>query len=588
MATYKIKGKRYLRKYTAPVLTPVYGVSGDVATMAANLCSCPWEPVKPSDACFPSHIEASLDGNVAARDHFDAAAFCAGHADGLHRVYGQAACYVFTLPDEAEGASLTSLSVPVYSDPYNAGGVRLAVHTSDTLEIPADCATARTGSAHVDGVAPRTSSTSEDGAQTWTGAHATATITPASAITLKKYLMVVVALESFVGRAGYAEGSAYAMNAFSITTSTAISADGWTDGNAVPINCTGEAEPVSSQRLIITSYPNQNVSAPGPATKPGGLRAHRIFGSSKYGWVAAVGGATNMCAPALTILHGSYVYYLGLGEDYLGTNQALGTKDADADWYDTPPGKALQRGVGVTGVYLAPQYGATNLSPPSEQNAFKYFFVYVSTKEGMWRAGTASIAYGNRTGSYVEFFPLVSQIGSGGDLLLVTKSDSTAHPFDKTVIHEHYAECVSVGDGIITVGTRSVPFSGRVTGLGHCDGADSGTFLVAGDFDEIGGVRCRHVAKIDSRQNELAIKPLGIDGLLVPNCLDGFRVIRAGGAYYALGDFTELGGVSCPYGAATVTSTTVTPLGESIVDVAEYGVFSISKLTADRVSVAMS
>ena len=30
MATYKIKGKRHLRKYTAPALTPVYGVSGAV------------------------------------------------------------------------------------------------------------------------------------------------------------------------------------------------------------------------------------------------------------------------------------------------------------------------------------------------------------------------------------------------------------------------------------------------------------------------------------------------------------------------------------------------------------------------------
>ncbi len=248
MATYKIKGKRHLRKYTAPALTPVYGVSGAVATMAANLCDCPWEPVEPLDACFPSHAEASLDGNVAARDFFDAAAFCAGHADGLHRVYGQAACYVFTLPDEAVGASLTSLSVPVYSDPYNAGGIRLAVHTASTLEIPTDCATARTGLAHVDGVAPRTSSTSESGAQTWTGAHATVTISPASAITLQKYLMVVVALESFVGRAGYAEGAAYAMNAFSITTSAAISADGWTDGNTTPIDCTADT-PQSAQPI---------------------------------------------------------------------------------------------------------------------------------------------------------------------------------------------------------------------------------------------------------------------------------------------------------------------------------------------------
>ena len=255
MATYKIKGKRHLRKYTAPALTPVYGVSGAVATMAANLCECPWEPVEPLDACFPSHAEASLDCNVAARDFFDAAAFCAGHADGLHRVYGQAACYVFTLPDEAEGVCLTSLSVPVYSDPYNAGGIRLAVHTASTLEIPTDCAIARTGLAHVDGVAPRTSSTSESGAQTWTGAHATVTISPASAITLQKYLMVVVALESFVGRAGYAEGAAYAMNTFSITTSNAISADGWTDGNTAPIDCTADAAPAGHLVAEAGNYP---------------------------------------------------------------------------------------------------------------------------------------------------------------------------------------------------------------------------------------------------------------------------------------------------------------------------------------------
>lgn len=273
MATYKIKGKRYLRKYTAPVLTPVYGAAGDVATMTTGLCECPWRPVEPLDACLPSHAEAALDGNVASRDFFDAAAFCAGHADGLHRIYGQAACYVFTLPDEAVGASLTSLSVPVYSDPYNAGGVRLAVHTASTLGIPTDCATARTGSAHVDGVAPRTSSTSESGAQTWTGAHATATITPSSAITLQKYLMVVVALESFVARAGYAEGAAHAMNAFSITTSAAVSADGWTDGNTAPIDCTGEASSVvlfagGASPTWLQPLPTQNAGSQPPAVPP--------------------------------------------------------------------------------------------------------------------------------------------------------------------------------------------------------------------------------------------------------------------------------------------------------------------------------
>ena len=55
--------------------------------------------------CLTAHpgSEESDTHNLASREYFDAAAFCAGHENGMHRVYAQAACYRFALPETAAG-----------------------------------------------------------------------------------------------------------------------------------------------------------------------------------------------------------------------------------------------------------------------------------------------------------------------------------------------------------------------------------------------------------------------------------------------------------------------------------------------------
>ena len=62
MATYKIIGKRFLRKYTADVRTPVYAAATDAARIVAELCKVPWEasPVRQAEMppFLPDRLEA--------------------------------------------------------------------------------------------------------------------------------------------------------------------------------------------------------------------------------------------------------------------------------------------------------------------------------------------------------------------------------------------------------------------------------------------------------------------------------------------------------------------------------------------------
>ncbi len=248
MATYKIKGQRWLRKYTAKRSSPVYAAAVDAQTVVDSFCEIPWESVFEKDAGMTYHTDevvdeeskiTGLDKNVLIRNSFDAALFCAGHVGGQHRAYANAAVYRYEMPTAAIGLTLSSISIQVTSDPYNSRGVRLHVFTNSTGEIPMNCHTLRgedsSGEIIDDGttaaaVAPRTVET-RNKTDYWYPTVETATLSPTGGMTLQKYLFVLVALESYsTVRGNWMEGSSFIKNAVEITLSTPVS--GW-DSDAV-------------------------------------------------------------------------------------------------------------------------------------------------------------------------------------------------------------------------------------------------------------------------------------------------------------------------------------------------------------------
>lgn len=240
MPTYKIIGKRFLRKYTASDATPVYAAATDAARIVRELCNVPWEASAVRHAEIPPHGD---EKNPANREKFDAALFCAGHADNMHRAYANAAVYRYALPSAAVGKTLTGLTVRVTSDPYNAAGARVHVFTGATGEIPTNCRTVRgdgdDGQPLADGtvaagVAPRETKTIK-GQDYWYPVTDEASLAPMGGLVLGKYLFVAVVLESYgTTRGNWLEGASYADNLVSITLSAAVT--GWTDGQTYDLS----------------------------------------------------------------------------------------------------------------------------------------------------------------------------------------------------------------------------------------------------------------------------------------------------------------------------------------------------------------
>lgn len=246
MATYKIIGKRYLRKYTAPEATPVYAAATDAARIVRELCNVPWEASAVRQAEMPPHGDETNPQN---REKFDAALFCAGHGDNMHRAYANAAVYRYALPSAAVGKTLTGLAVRVTSDPYNAAGARVHVLTNQTGAVPTNCRTVRgdgdDGAALTDGtvaagVAPRETKTIK-GRDYWYPVTAEASLVPTGGLVLQKYLFVAVVLESYATtRGNWLEGASYADNLVSMTLSAAVT--GWTDGETYDLSDEAERE----------------------------------------------------------------------------------------------------------------------------------------------------------------------------------------------------------------------------------------------------------------------------------------------------------------------------------------------------------
>ena len=251
MPTYKIKTKRYLRKYTAADKLPVSAALIDAQRVVDELCNVPWEKAAATTAVITSHDESELDANVSNRDRFDAALFCADHANGAHRAYANAACYKITFPSGTAGKKLTSLKVRVTSDAYNASGARIALVTNSTGVIPTACAECRgEGGVHAAGVAPQTIQTV--GGQRYgypTIADCIFRVSPGegeyalptSGLTLGSYLYVFVLMENYNSvRGNWLEGSSCIVNQIEIVTDSAIT--GWTDGALIDLTGSPENE----------------------------------------------------------------------------------------------------------------------------------------------------------------------------------------------------------------------------------------------------------------------------------------------------------------------------------------------------------
>lgn len=243
--TYKLKGARWLRMWTAADRSSVYAAQSEAQKIADTLCDVPWTRAKSDGpAMFPLTAAKSLDENPANRDLFDAALFCADHSDGAHRAYANAAMYLFELPTTT-GVHLNSVKVHVESDAYNALGARVAVHLLDDPVLPTDCATVRTGAAHAEGVAARRT-VERDGRNYWYSNSTDVTITggtsesPAAIGELKQYLAVFVGMENYAtSRNEWLEGASYIRNLIEIETDAVVT--GWTDGGTYDCSDAGPA-----------------------------------------------------------------------------------------------------------------------------------------------------------------------------------------------------------------------------------------------------------------------------------------------------------------------------------------------------------
>lgn len=238
-ATYNLVGQRYLRLYTAPEPTQAYNAAVDAQRIADTLCTVPWRKAKPTSATSTSHVNEQLDANVAGRDKFDAALFCAEHTNGTHRAYANAAVYRYRLPDGSL-PNLTRLSVRVSSDPYNDLGARVVLYANDTGDIPMDCATCRgdnPGGIKLAGLAPRITKIGTDNKSYWYPNTTNAVFT--QQFRLQRYLFVFVLMENYASsRGNWLEGCSY-LESNRITLATDAPVPGWTDGSTIDLTEAG-------------------------------------------------------------------------------------------------------------------------------------------------------------------------------------------------------------------------------------------------------------------------------------------------------------------------------------------------------------
>lgn len=596
-------------RFVAQVSTaPARSKSTYLALMEENLAAlqkCPWKEAADVPAALADHDFTASTHLSSAYDAFKMTGnYSASTMTEI--AYAGMAAYRFKIPDSALASgsevALSSITLPVSRDRYLKSGLRVVAVLSDSATPSADWDVVRgSGGILLSAQLPQSA------AYLLAGAPGKDTLeidlSSVDSGNPSAYLWIYLTLEDYTEH--WDMYSAKEQRLYAVEGSAMLV------GGSAEFTFAGEVAPdtppsAAQTRLITTSYPSTSVKY-GSIASPTSFaaRAHRVFASVGTNCFAVVGGENAITEgsecfgswmPALAVRRLSSGTFTSdtvkfkLPNDYnFDSSSGTWPKDLASDWGSTPPGRALWRGIGVSGVAIAPMNGATDIYKPSSSGGsssavFKYFSVYVSTKEGCWRLGTFQIASNT---NYAEFFPNVVQVAPGGDMLLLRKAASSYGTYNPAWVYEWFPECVSVDSGVIHVGDRVVPFEGTITGLGSYYGIGSARFLVAGDLVSVGGVPCRHVIMVDALNDPIVVRPLDIDALdLVPNVYDNFRIIYAGGAYFVLGDFTSLGGIACTHGAATVAADGgVTALDQYIVDIVGTGESTCAYILANRTAI---
>ena len=594
-------------RFVAQVSTaPARSKSTYLALMEENLAAlqkCPWKEASDVPAALTDH---DFTASTYISDAYDAFKMTGNYSASTMTeiAYAGMAAYRFKIPDSAlvsgSEVALSSISLPVSRDRYLKSGVRVAAVLSDSAAPSADWDVVRgSGGILLSAQLPQTAAYLLAGAPGKDTPELAASSFTGLAETGHAYLWIYLTLEDYTEH--WDMYSANEQRLYAVEGSAMLV------GGSAEFTFAGEVAPdtpsaAAQTRLITTSYPSANVYKGTTCDVPSQVCAHRVFALQGHNCYVVVGGKNSVVVTAnnvsttygafapgfgirrISASDGTSILRVSLNPGYYQSDASSPPEaDLDADWYDTDAAKVLQRGYGVTGLAVAPLHGATDIYPPSAANTYKWLSLYLSTKTDCWRIGYCTL-----TNSAITFTPQVERIADGGELMLVTSVQS-AGPNSQEGSHNYSVECVSVGDGVIRVGDRSIPYEGKVTGLGSCAGMNSGSFLVAGDLVSVGGVPCSHVAKVFTLNDPITVSRLSIDYHdLTPNVYDNFRVVYAGGAYYALGDFTRLGNVECPYGVAKLTTAQVTAMNDRyIVDMASLGgnASDYVALTANRTAI---
>lgn len=611
MATYKIKGTRYLRKYTSAVAEPTYAAAIQAQNAANALCDVPWERSDyAGPAEFTSHDNATLDENVANRERFDAALFCAGHEGGRHRAYANAAFYLFKLPAAAEGVSLESVTVKAASDPYNSSGLRIAVHVLSSAELPTACATVRTGAGYEQGAVPRTAS-GEGDALRWYAAQGDVTVEPTAATNLTQYLAVFVGLENYAtSRDNWLEGSGVIDPVVELATGADVSG---LDANAV--NDCSVAETGGAVR--VTGYGQGSWSAFAGATTRRLFPGSALDATTKYmaiglcsyaapysplKWIsnAAVTAFSDSKAhlPGVALYSGGAVDKLVPGQTGTPTDAFL--LDASlVGCYDELAAGAVRQFF-TTGAVVDVTYSTSNVLSTAAE-----CFLWACCDSGVYLVGGlyrvkngsnyawCSAAGGNIVVARTQGGDTTTGLGPiatpGAADYYVALCPMTGAAYRSPLVHP-LVYGVNAGAGSISIGgIGDVAVDGVVTGIAAYDDPTSGRFVVSGDFKRVGGVACSHVAVVDVRTGKPFVTPAPFDGPgFAPNVYDRFSVRRVGQlttpTWYAIGAFTQLAGTACAKGAAAVAEDgTVTALDVYATDVVATGAAAVATVDAQAV-----
>ena len=646
MADYRIMGARYLRRYSETGRSPVTAAAMEAQRIVNTLCDLPWERVAEMHATVTSHgnDDASLNGNVDNRDRFDAALFCAEHANGMHRAFANAAVYVYEMPDSAVGTSAETVRCQVNTDYYNSQGVRLHVWTGPDLEIPMSCRTVRgetPAGVIVDdgttaaGVAKRTSRI-VDGTEMWYTTSETVALAPTGGLTLQKYLFILVALESYsTVRGNWLEGSSYIDNDVILTLDSTCA-----DLDATRINDLSPALPETEFPVVSRGVVQSNFTA------LSGLYGLEVLGNGD-GWAdipqkdvatavereamalsdgaaasLAQGGyspdevrwTSNMAhaGPVVTsssnVLYCQYLLMYASGQFRAGSDNAsngvsrkviklINTASGAERDIDIPLMTDEDAAAGVALAYVEgwdSEVNVVTLHVYCGNGAHYATRLYYYSEDGQsWHSFLQPVPADYCTREVVADIPVAAMLNRpvykrGGSIVFSYKDYRYDDPPETSVV-------VAVDGTITHVHGCDVPETVMTAGFLTGDMTISGDLSSVTAFDQT--VRCRNCAivhvNVFAGAQRLTVPEW--DAAITPDTYENFKVtpvmplltsdrgaVSNPGGYIVTGSFTKLGGVDAPGCAMVSSDGTVTPLRLSTSNGEADAVLNVMALASGR------